>query len=154
MQGALSLGALGAGPNRVDVIPGARVRVLRAGLTALVWAVSALPVLLGYQQCAIATLFHVPCPGCGMTRALRLLVEGHAAASLRMHPLALPVLAAGSLLILSTVWTALTIGMPFYIHQSRFGRAGIAFAVVVYALATALWVARWFGHFGGPVSVF
>jgi hypothetical protein len=135
-------------------IPGLRVRALRAALTALVWAVSALPVLLGFQQCAIATLFHVPCPGCGMTRALRLLADGHAEASLRMHPLAVPVLAAGSLLILSTVWTALTIGTPFYIHQSRFGRAAIAFAILVYSLTTALWVARWLGHFGGPVSVY
>ena len=70
-----------------------------------------------------------------------------------MHPLAVPVLGAGSLLILSTLWTAFTIGTPFYIHQSRFGRAALAFAVFVYSVTTALWVARWLGYFGGPVPV-
>jgi hypothetical protein len=130
-----------------------RHRVSRAALVALAWAVSALPTALGIQQCAIATLFHVPCPGCGMTRALRLLGAGEASASLRMHPLAIPVLGAGVLLILATIWTTLVTGTPLLIHRSRFGRAVIGVAVLVYALAAVLWVLRWRGYFGGPVPV-
>jgi hypothetical protein len=70
-----------------------------------------------------------------------------------MHPLALPVLAAGSLLVLSTVVAALTIGTPFYLHRIRLGRVALGFAAIVYALAAALWVMRWLGYFGGPVPV-
>jgi hypothetical protein len=126
---------------------------MRAVLVAAVWAVSALPVALGWQRCAVATLLHRPCPGCGMTRAIHLMQHGEIAASLRMHPLALPALVVSGLLMASTVWTTLTLGSPFVIHQSRFGRVAIACAAVVYTLAFVLWVLRWFGFFGGPVPV-
>jgi Protein of unknown function (DUF2752) len=88
-----------------------------------------------------------------MTRALRLLQSGDVAASLRMHPLALPVLLAGALLALSTLWTTLEVGSPFVFHQRRFGRATLALAVVVYLAALAFWGLRWLGFFGGPVPV-
>ncbi len=138
---------------RTEPVPPSRVRALRAVLTSLVWAVSCTPLLFGVQRCTVATLFHVPCPGCGMTRALRLLAHGQTAESLRMHPLALPVLVAGSLLMLASVWAAVVTGMPFYLHKVRFGRAALAFAVLAYALATGLWAMRWLGYFGGPVAL-
>lgn len=128
-------------------------RALRAAGVAAVWVAAALPVALGWQGCAIATLLHRPCPGCGMTRALRLLVSGDVAASLRMHPLAVPVLLAGGLFMASTVWSTLVLGSPIHIHRTRFGRSTIVALVIVYAAALALWVARWFGFFGGPVPV-
>ncbi len=134
------------------VVP-VRVRTLRASLVAAVWAVSLLPTALGIQRCAIATLFHVPCPGCGMTRALRLLGTGNVDASLRMHPLALPVVMAGSTLLLATIWATLATGTPLLLHRSCFGRAAIGVMALVYTLAAALWVLRWLGHFGGPVPV-
>jgi len=47
-------------------------------------------------------LFHevsgLPCPGCGMTRALAALLQGDLARSFALHPLALPVLAGWLLL--------------------------------------------------------
>jgi hypothetical protein len=125
----------------------------RAALVVLAWAASVLPTALGFQQCAIATLFHVPCPGCGMTRAIRLLAAGNVAASLRMHPLAVPVLVAGMLLILSTIWATLVTGEPWSLHRTRFGRVALGFAAVAYVLAAGLWISRWFGLFGGPVPV-
>ena len=128
-------------------------RLARAATVAAVWVASVLPVVLGVQPCPIAALFHVPCPGCGMTRALRLLAAGHVDASLRMHPLAVPVLVAGALLIASTVWATLTTGSPIRLRGSLVGRIAIAVALVVYAATLGLWVLRWFGHFGGPVPV-
>jgi Protein of unknown function (DUF2752) len=129
-------------------------RVLRAGVVAAAWGVAALPVALGWQQCAVARLLHEPCPGCGMTRAVRLLLDGQVTASLRLHPLAVPVLLVGTLFMGATVWTTLAEGSPLHIHETRLGKATLVAMVVVYGAALVLWVLRWFGLFGGPVPVF
>ncbi len=136
-----------------EPLPALRRRIGRAAAVASVWVASALPAAFGAQRCVIATLCHVPCPGCGMTRALRLLAAGQVDASLRMHPLAIPVLVAGALLAASTVWTTFTLGSPIRLWRSLFGRVAIAVAIAVYGAALGLWVLRWFGCFGGPVPV-
>ena len=128
-------------------------RAARAAVVAGAWGLSLLPVALGWQRCALATICHFPCPGCGMTRAFRLLVAGRVGASLRMHPLAVPVLFAGALLVLSTVWATLAFGSPMRLHRSWFGQGALGAAIVVYAAAFALWILRFLGYFGGPVPV-
>lgn len=40
-------------------------------------------------SCPVMALFHIPCPGCGMTRALKCLLRGDLAASFAMHPMLL-----------------------------------------------------------------
>jgi hypothetical protein len=47
--------------------------------------------------CLSRRLLHLPCPGCGLTRAFASLAKGEWAAALRLHPLA-PVLALEALL--------------------------------------------------------
>ena len=136
-----------------EPLPALRRRLLRAAAVAGVWFVAGLPAALGAQRCVIATLFHFPCPGCGMTRALRLLAAGHVGASLRMHPLAAPVLAAGALLMASTIWATVAVGSPIRLHRTRSGRAALAVAIAVYAAALGLWVLRWLGYCGGAVAV-
>ncbi|HEY8041572.1 MAG TPA: DUF2752 domain-containing protein [Polyangiaceae bacterium] len=136
-----------------EPLPSVRRRLARAAGVAGVWAVSALPIALGWQKCAIATLIHRPCPGCGMTRAIHLLQAGQLDASLRLQPLAVPVLAVGLLFIFSTVWTTLRLGTPLHVHKSRLARVTLGIAAVVYGAAFALWMLRWFGYFGGPVPV-
>jgi len=42
--------------------------------------------------CLVRRLFHLPCPGCGMTRAFASLAKGDWPAAVKLHPLA-PVLA-------------------------------------------------------------
>jgi hypothetical protein len=133
--------------------PALHLRIARAATVAGVWILAALPAALGLQRCAIATLFHVPCPGCGMTRALRLLASGQLHASLRMHALAAPVLIAGALLAASTVSATATLGSPVRVHRTRFGRVAIVLALVVYGATLGLWGLRWLGYFGGPVPV-
>lgn len=135
-------------------LPPARTRLVRAAGVAAVWVISALPIALGLQGCTMARLLHRPCPGCGMTRALQLLVHGDAGASLRMHPLAVPVLIVGLLFMASTVWVTYVHGSPVPLHRSRFARASIGLAIVVYGAALVLWIARWLGYFGGPVPVY
>jgi hypothetical protein len=136
-----------------EPLPGLRRRVVRALAVAGVWGLSALPTLVGGPSCAVASLLHRPCPGCGMTRALRLLVAGQVDASLRMHPLAVPVLVAGLMLVAASVWATLQLGSPLRLHRTRFGRVALAAGVVTYGATLALWVLRWFGLFGGPVPV-
>jgi hypothetical protein len=125
----------------------------RAALAALVWVAAALPAALRLQQCGFARMFHVPCPGCGMTRAVTLLLGGDWRGSLHMHPLALPVIAAGATFALATVWTTYVYGWPM-VHKSRLGRASLVGLGVAYAASIVLWGMRWLGWFGGPVSVY
>lgn len=88
-----------------------------------------------------------------MTRAVELLLRGHVRESLAMHPLALPALTALFLLVVSTVSTTFSEGSPARVHRNLLGRAAIALALLVYALAVVVWVARAFGALGGPVNV-
>ena len=125
----------------------------RAALAALVWLAAALPAALRWQQCGFARMFHMPCPGCGMTRAVTLLLAGDWRGSLHMHPLALPVIAAGAAFALATVWTTYVYGWPM-VHKSRLGRAALVALAVAYAASILLWILRWLGYFGGPVSVY
>jgi Protein of unknown function (DUF2752) len=134
-----------------------QVGARRAALAALVWVAAAglayLSAALRWQQCGFARMFRIPCPGCGMTRAVTLLLAGDWRASLRMHPLAVPVLAAGATFALATVWATYVHGWPM-IHKSRLGRAALAGLAVAYGASIILWLLRWLGCFGGPVSVY
>jgi Protein of unknown function (DUF2752) len=136
-----------------EPLPGRSRRIARAAAVSAVWVLAALPVVFGWQACPVATFLHRPCPGCGMTRAIRLLIRGDFAASLRMHALALPVLVAGVLLAVATVWATWVAGSPVRLVRTRLGRFAIGLAVVTYAGAILLWVLRCFGYFGGPVTV-
>jgi hypothetical protein len=40
-------------------------------------------------SCPVRTLLQIPCPGCGMTRALKCLLQGDLAGSFAMHPMLL-----------------------------------------------------------------
>jgi hypothetical protein len=134
--------------------PGAGRRALRALAVAGVWAAAMAPMLFGWQRCTVAALLHHPCPGCGMTRAVLLLLEGHVAESLRMHALAVPVLTVWALFMASTVHATWTAGTPLGFYKARFGRGVLAAMVFVYGAALALWLLRWAGLFGGPVPVY
>jgi Kef-type K+ transport system membrane component KefB len=134
--------------------PDIRRRFARAGAVGAVWALTVIPVVFGWQRCAIAAIFHRPCPGCGMTRAIRLLAAGHVDASIRMHPLAVPVLAVGALMVVSSLASTLSLGSPFRMHRSRLGQATVAIAIVVHGAVFVLWGLRWLGYLGGPVLVY
>jgi len=131
-----------------------RARPLRSvGGAVALWVAVVAPAVLGWQRCALAALFHVPCPGCGMTRAITLLAAGRVGASLRMNALAAPAFLAAFALAVATIASARRLGTPLAVHTTRPGRAAIAGAAVVYAAAVALWGLRWLGWFGGPVAV-
>ena len=127
--------------------------LLRGAGVALVWVVGMLPAALGIQPCTFAALFHHPCPGCGLSRAAHLLLDGHVAESLRMHPFVVPLLAAHACVALATVRTTVLEGAPWMFFRDRLGRASLYFLGGVYVAMIVLWILRAFGLFGGSVPI-
>jgi hypothetical protein len=118
--------------------------LLLFGLAAALIFVTSIPPF-----CPMRILFHVPCPSCGLTRATRLALSGQFVDATHMHPLwmvVLPYLAVVGALQLR--------------HQLTFGTmmpraprwVGI-FGSVIVALLIVVWIARFFGAFGGPAPI-
>ena len=128
---------------RVAVLSVAAVSVL-----GFVWFVERVT-----WPCPVRVWFHVPCPSCGLTRATFAALRGHWVEATALHPLWLLVvpLAAG----------AMATEFGGYAMRGRWGALpGLIasrwlFAALWVALAAMLvvWVARFFGAFGGPVPV-
>jgi hypothetical protein len=130
-------------------VSGALRRAMGPALLA-VFAVALVAVPAIPSACPMRLLLHVPCPSCGLTRAARLALGGDFGAATRMHPL--------WFLVLPYVGIVGAAESVAFVRTGRWGRvAGLAFVrragVALVALLIAVWVARWFGAFGGPVSL-
>lgn len=100
--------------------------------------------------CPLATIFHVPCPTCGMTRAARCVLRGDLAGANAMHPLWLVVLPACALAIVVELRGFAKSGAWGAAMQSTWlARVGTGIVVML----VVVWIARFFGAFGGPVAV-
>ena len=124
---------------------GAWYRALRLASLVLPYAVAA---WLEITVCPVALVGRVPCPGCGVTRAALALVRGDVHEATRMNPLAVVVVPVSAALFCYGAFHYLRDG------RTRLGERGptIAGASVGVALAV-VWALRWFGIFGGPVSI-
>lgn len=121
----------------------------RAAITAL--ALGAFGALLAAKAvpCGFATVTHHPCPGCGSTRAVLALFSGDLRGMLRYNPFG-PVMAA----ILGVLVVQAIVSMLLDGDLRRVGgRVLTRIVMVVAALEIVVWVARFFGAFGGPVPV-
>ena len=111
-------------------------------------------VLNEFPLCPSAGLLGLPCPGCGLTRATLLLLQGEFSRALSMHPLVIPL----SPMYFATVGL---FGLDLLRGPSRATpstpwitkRWVSTVALVVLVATLALWVLRFFGFFGGPVPV-
>ncbi|CAN5762908.1 hypothetical protein BH09MYX1_BH09MYX1_14820 [soil metagenome] len=141
--------------NGVDegMLHSRRPFVGRAALTFLVWCLPVGQVALGLGACTFARVFHTPCPGCGLTRASRFLLQGDIVQSLHMHPMLVPIVLSNIVFALATVVSAWNSGSPFYFYRERFGKVALWVVGCVYGAAILLWIARFFGALGGPVPV-
>ncbi len=116
-----------------------------AGVAAL--GAAATIVAVGWR-CPVLLVAGVPCPTCGVTRALLLALHGDVAGATRMHPL---------------MWLAVPVTLLFlgaellgYARTRTWGGSRRIPLSKVLMLGTAvllfaLWIARFAGYFGGPV---
>jgi Protein of unknown function (DUF2752) len=107
--------------------------------------------------CPFAELFGLPCPGCGLTRAAWALLRGDFRGALSLHPLSpllVPVVAAA----MGRLLFRYVMGPPGAGASRRLRRpVGARWVDGVSALlalaVVGVWVARFFGAFGGPAQV-
>ncbi|MBS2012110.1 MAG: DUF2752 domain-containing protein [Deltaproteobacteria bacterium] len=100
--------------------------------------------------CPVRLAFGVPCPACGITRATRLVAHGDFAAATAMHPLVW--------LVVPVVAAFVVAEVAGFLKTREWGASKRLPAAKVLMLGTAIlmfivWVARFFGAFGGPAPV-
>lgn len=125
----------------------------RAALALGALGGAGLLVLSGHVRCAFAMVTGEPCPGCGTTRATLALLHGDLATATRMNPVAPLVLVLLGALSFRMLWLVLRDGDASAIGQGAFGKWIVRLLVASIALQTVVWIARFFGLFGGPVPV-
>ena len=109
-------------------------------------------ILAGVTVCPFALVTRQPCPGCGLSRATMALARGDLPAALHFHPLVPVVLPAAAAYVALGLWRWLKNGR-FESFAAERGRLSTAIAVVLGVLLFGVWIARFFGAFGGPVPV-
>jgi hypothetical protein len=120
-------------------------RTIALGLARLrpalhVAVIAAVLAPLPFPTCGLRAMLGIPCPGCGMTRALLAAARLDWAAAMRWHPLALPLLAV-----------ALATGaLAFVIGEVAWRRLVVTVSAAAAAAMMVVWVLRFAGLFGGP----
>lgn len=129
------------------------VRLRRLALATAAIGVVAVLLWAKALPCLFARVLHVPCPGCGSTRAVLALAHGDLDGVLRYNPfgpvVALLILVFGVQALVSVV----TYGDFRATGEGRVGKIAKRVLFVVAAFDVLLWVARFFGVLGGPVPV-
>ncbi|MCW5817096.1 MAG: DUF2752 domain-containing protein [Labilithrix sp.] len=100
-----------------------------------------------------ARLTHQPCPGCGSTRAVLALLHGDLHGVLTNNPFGPAVALLVGALAAQCFVSILRWGD---LREAVTGRAGAVMKrlfIALFVLEVALWIARFFGMFGGPVPV-
>lgn len=106
--------------------------------------------LFGGGLCLLRLTTGIPCPGCGMTRALLSALRGDFAAALAFHPLwwTLPLLA---LLLFRSVFPAAVsrVLSRLHISEAAYLRAEQITAVLLTAACLLVWILRLAGGWDG-----
>jgi hypothetical protein len=124
----------------------------RAANVAGVAIAFALAFVLRIPICPFAIITRHPCPGCGLTRAGVALLQGHIHDAVHLHPLVIPVVPIVGLAVLHGTYNYIRYGRwySFAFVQSRTMTIG---TIILGVAVIGVWIARFFGAFGGPVSV-
>ncbi|MBX3186792.1 MAG: DUF2752 domain-containing protein [Labilithrix sp.] len=96
---------------------------------------------------------HVPCPGCGSTRAVWALARGDLHGMLRHNFLAPLMAVLVAALALDALMSVLRTGSLMQVGEGRYARYLPRAVLVVALLEIVLWGARFAGFLGGPVPV-
>lgn len=128
---------------KTALYPG-RALALAAALVAVAAVLAS-----GVIPCAFASMTGLPCPACGSTRAVRALARGDLAGVLATNPLGPLVALALAAIGVQAVGSVLRRGDL----ADAVGPRTAALVIVLAVAELALWIARFFGAFAGPVSV-
>ncbi len=109
-------------------------------------------LLFGVPLCPFAMLTRHPCPGCGLTRATLSLLHGDLHAAAHLHPL---VFVVTPVIAVAFAYNALAYvrGGEWFASERLKARWINAAWITLGVAMIALWIARFFGAFGGPVPV-
>lgn len=135
-------------------VPKPRSRWQRLAVALALATPVAFALFSEFPLCPSAGMLGLPCPGCGLTRATLLLLQGDVRQALALHPLVIP-LAPIYLGALGVLLVELVRG-PSAMPTTRpwLGRRWVSLiGGVVLVASVGLWGARFFGYFGGPVPV-
>ncbi|MFO0678838.1 MAG: DUF2752 domain-containing protein [Polyangiaceae bacterium] len=128
--------------------PGARKRWVAP--LALSAALVLLVVVPTPVTCPVRLAFHVPCPSCGLTRATWLAITGHPVLAWHMHPLVFVLVPALAAMLALESRAYVRTGRWGQVTKERWATRGMGALVV---LLLGVWIARFFGAFGGPAPV-
>ena len=96
---------------------------------------------LPFPTCGLRVTLGIPCPGCGMTRAVLAAARLDWASAMRWHPLALPLLAVA----------LATCALAFALSDVAWRRLVVTVTAAAGTAMMVVWVLRFVGLFGGPV---
>lgn len=130
-----------------------RAHLARAAIFVCALAAGVFVLASAHVPCGFASMFHVPCPGCGSTRAMLALASGDLAGLLRYNPLAPVMSALLAALALQALWSVLATGTFRRVGHGAVGSAVSFGLAAVAALEVAIWCARFGGLLGGLVPV-
>lgn len=128
-----------------------RAQLVRASKAAVTAGVALTVLSSGLFVCPFALVAHTPCPACGLTRASLALLRLDLAGAARLHPLVfvvVPMLAVWGLTTARRyVLSGDTAPPPRASRWLAWALGGL------FVFLVAVWIARFFGAFGGPAPV-
>ena len=130
-----------------------RARVVRAAIFVTVAAVASYLLAAAQVPCGFASVFHVPCPGCGSTRAMLALATGDIHGLVRFNPLAPFMTLLIGALAAQALGSVLATGTFRRVGDGAVGMLVARGVMLIGALEVVVWVARFGGFLGGPVPV-
>ena len=110
-------------------------------------------ILSGLVRCPFATIMHVPCPGCGSTRAVRAVLSLDFATAMRFNPMAPVITLAVAVLAVDGILRILRDGQARDLAMQGPSAWAVRTLAVCVVLELPIWALRFFGLFGGPVPV-
>jgi hypothetical protein len=102
--------------------------------------------------CPVAIVARQPCPGCGLTRATLAVLHGDLHEAVRLHPLVFVVTPVIALAFSYNAIQYVRRGQ-WFASEKLSGRWVNAAWITLGVAMILLWIARFFGAFGGPVPV-
>jgi hypothetical protein len=107
-------------------------------------------------RCPWAALLGLPCPGCGLTRAAGLLLRGDLRGALQLHPLSpllVPIVVVALVGALWEPWSQAHASEARWRLPRGVERWQGPAAWALLLLVIGVWLARFWGAFGGPVPI-